>query len=277
MATWIETTDSMSATIQRLGSRSQSTVKKVYRVFNANSDTEVHNEASARFSGAFYVVNGMSLLVDSYDIACVANGVFDVTVTFTKNGEDANTPNPLSRSRQFDTTGTTQHFTQAESETAYGSNVPSQAGAINVDGDRVVGVDAVVPSLQWSETYDVPSQYVSAAYIRAVAGLTGTVNNAAFRTFAAGEVLFVGCSGSQEWDEEKGNGPWRLSYKFVASPNRTNFSVGSVSGITKKGHEYLWVRYEDTVSSDTQVKTPKHVYVNQIYKEANFAALGIGS
>jgi hypothetical protein len=90
-------------------------------------------------------------------------------------------------------------------------------------------------------------------------------------------VLFMGCSGSQEWDDQRGNGPWTLSYKFVASPNVTDQTIGDITGVEKKGHEYLWVRYEDTVSSNELVKKPKFVYVNKVYRDGNFAGLGIGT
>jgi hypothetical protein len=38
----------------------------------------------------------------------------------------------------------------------------------------------------------------------------------------------------------------------------------------------MWIRYEDEVSNNTLLKRPRHVYVNQVYSPANFAALGIG-
>ena len=149
--------------------------------------------------------------------------------------------------------------------------------AIGVDGDSVAGVDIVVPQLTWTETYDVPSTYVTYDYIKSIAALTGTVNNAAFRSFAAGEVLFLGASGSHEWDEEKGDGPWSLSYKFVASPNVTNETIGSIAGVEKRGHDYLWIRYEDSVTDNTLLKKPKFVYVNKVYRDGSFSGLGIGT
>jgi hypothetical protein len=123
----------------------------------------------------------------------------------------------------------------------------------------------------------VPNSYVTSAWIRGVAGVTGTTNNAAFRGFEAGEVLFLGCSGSQEWDDQKGSGPWSLSFRFAASKNVTGETIGDITGISKKGHEYLWVRYEDAVSSNSLLKKPKAVYVNKVYKDSNFSTLGIGT
>jgi hypothetical protein len=54
--------------------------------------------------------------------------------------------------------------------------------------------------------------------------------------------------------------------------------VGSITGIEKKGHEYMWVRYEaeSDTASKTLLKVPKYVYVNKVYREASFSGLGIG-
>jgi len=154
--------------------------------------------------------------------------------------------------------------------------------AIGVDGSSVAGVDIVVPQLQWSENYDVPHSYITSAYIKTVAQLTGAVNDAEFRTFKAGEVLFIGCSGSHEWDEDKGSGPWNLAYKFVANPNAgagqtyPAETIGDIEDVEKKGHEYMWIYYDSDVTGGTLLKKPKFVYVNEVYRQTSFAALGIG-
>lgn len=277
--TWIESSDSRSASLTRKGLRGASTVTVVYNAFGTSDDQDVHDYAWAFFKqNKTYTINDYVFLVETYDVKYLGDEAWEVTAKYTKSGaEDDEQSEPLRRTRSFDTGGGTQHITQAFGELAFGSGAPAQQGAIGVDGESVNGVDIVVPALQWTETYDVPSAYVTAAYIKSVAGLTGCVNLAAFRTFEAGEVLFLGCTGNQEWDSDRGDGPWNLSFKFQASQNATNLTVGNISGITKKGHEYLWVRYEPKVESDTLLKTPKHVYVNKVYREASFAALGIGS
>ena len=290
---FIETSESRSATLHRKGKRADSTVTVTYLAFGTSSDTEVHTYANAFFStNRFYAIGDYTFMVEQYSLEYIGDECFQVTATYTKTGADDDTQEaPLRRARSFDTGGGNQHVTQAEAEQRYAATgtAPNQSKAIGVDGDSVAGVDIIVPALQWTETYDVPSTYVTAAYIKGVAALTGTVNNAAFRTFQPGEVLFAGCSGNQEWDTEKGDGPWSLSYKFVASPNRglptgvtgpqtaPAIDVGSISGIVKKGHEYLWIRYEAAVDGTDLLKRPKYAYVNQVYREASFAGLGIGS
>jgi hypothetical protein len=257
-------------------------------VFGTDDDTELHAAINGRISSSEYGwqypdVQDAQLWAESYSVTYLGEKAWQVQINYEKGGAEPETPDPLKRSRSFDTTGGTQHITQGRKnwlgllENRYPPEAPDQKGAIGVDSNGVNGVDVVVPQLQWQETYDVPSQYVTAEYIRTVAELTGTTNDLQFRGFARGEVLFIGCTGSHEWDDQKGDGPWSLSYRFVASPNVDDEEVGSITDIAKEGHEYLWVRYEETVGSSTLLKTPKHVYVNKVYKDGNFELLGIGT
>lgn len=282
--TFVEDNESRSATILRKGLRGESTYTKSWKAFGTSSDVELHREIYSQIPGFWQYPDqpGATLYVDSYTVTYLGDKAWQVTASYKKTGiEDDTKREPLKRSRSFETGGATSHVTQAISETAFGGG-PNQYKAIGVDGNSVAGVDVVTPALNWTEDYEVPSSYVTSAYIKMLATLTGTVNNAAFRSFAAGEVLFIGASGGHEWDAERGDGPWKLSYKFVASPNAgpnestPAITVGDITGIVKKGHEYMWVRYEDSVSDSTLLKKPKHVYVNQVYRTANFAALGIG-
>lgn len=279
---WVEDGDSRQATIVRKGKKAASSYTKSYKIFGTADDVELHAAVNAEITanGAYWQypgAPGMQLLAEQYSVSYLGDNAWQVTISYEKAGaEDAAQPGPLKRSRSFDTTGGTQHITQAESETIYGGG-PSVQNAIGVDDNGVNGVDIVVPQLQWQEAYDVPNTYVTDAYIRNVATLTGRVNATPFRGFQAGEVLFVGCSGSQEWDDQKGRGPWSLSFRFVASPNVTGVQIGSITGIEKKGHDYLWVRYESATESNQLIKRPKAVYVNKVYRGADFANLGIGT
>jgi hypothetical protein len=306
--TWVEDNASRSATIARLGRKAQSVYRRSYKIFGSTNDIEVHADVNSRLSvnGLFWQYPGAGdqvLQAESYTLEYLGDDAWHLEVNYVKDGADnPEQSDPFRRSRSFDTGGATTHMTQGlpvgsgntlDFEKRYppsGENVaPNQSGAIGVDSSGVQGVDVVIPSLTWTETYDVPSVYVTGNYIKAISKLTGTVNSAAFRGFPAGEVLFVGASGSQEWDSQKGDGPWTLSYKFVQSPNAgpnntgnnpadtlPPIQVGDITGIAKRGHEYLWVRYEDAVNSNALIKNPRAVYVNRIYREEDFSQLGIG-
>ena len=278
--TWIEDGDSRQATIVRKGRKAQSSYKKSFKVFGTTDDTQLHADINSKVTnnGAYWQYPGvpnMQLRAESYSVSYLGDDAWQVVIDYVKDGAEDGTES-VKRARSFDTSGGTQHLTQAFAERKYGSGAPDQQSAIGVDENGVNGVDVVVPQLQWQETYDVPNIYVTDAYIKNVASVTGSVNIASFRGFAAGEVLFVGCTGSQEWDDQKGKGPWSLAFRFVGSPNVTNQTIGSVTGVEKKGHEYLWVRYESASESSTLIKKPKHVYVNKVYRDGDFSLLGIG-
>ena len=177
----------------------------------------------------------------------------------------------------FDTTGGTQHVRQSLATTGYhGSGTfdftPDFKGAIGVTKNGVDGVDIVVPSLSRQETHYFAVADVDDTYINAIADLTGKVNNATFRGRAAGEVLFLGASG-QNIDSEKAE----ITFRFGISPNATGLSIGDITGIAKKGWEYLWVRYEDHVdeSNEALVKRAVNVYVERVYDNGDFSLLGI--
>ena len=293
--TWVEQNDSRSAKIVRKGRRDQSTIQKKWKVFGITDDIALHNECNSRFSaGSLYQIGDYVLLMENYDVKHLGGGVWEVTASFKRNGENADTPAPMKRSRSFDTTGGKQKITQQiyGTEARFPSTAPSMGNAINYNGQSVQGVDVIIPSLVWQEQYEVPSIAISATYIRSVSSLTGTVNDNVFRVFPEGEVLFSGGSGSQQLDSDAGYGSWQLTYKFVASSNAGVGSVlppimmglpgeGVTGGVEKKGHEFLWVLYEDgTDETDTTSKEivprPSYAYVNKVYRESDFNSLGIG-
>jgi hypothetical protein len=296
--TWVEDNASRSATIARIGRKAQSVYKKSWKLFGSSDDLEIHLDINRVLTlrGLFWDYPGnpdMRLQAESYSLEYLGDDAWQLEVSYVKEGaEDPEQPDPLRRTRSFDTGGGTQHITQAQPTDGFPQGehrfhtgipaAPNMNGAIGVDGNSVNGVDIVIPALTWTESYDVPHRFVTAAYIKELSKLTGTVNKSTFRTFPAGEILFLGASGSQEWDSKKGDGPWNLSYKFVQSPNAGNgktlpaITIGNITGIEKEGHDYLWVRYEDAVDSTTLVKRPRFVYVNKLYRREEFSQLGIG-
>jgi hypothetical protein len=188
------------------------------------------------------------------------------------------TPRPETGESEFsfDTGGGTQHITQSLSTVgayaAPGEACPSFGGAIGVTRDSVEGVDITVPVYNWTETHYLDDAYVSSSYKASLFHLTGKVNQSSFRGFEPGEVLFLGASGSRRADED-----WEITFRFAASPNRRGLTVGQITGIRKRGWEYLWVRYADAEDSGVLVKRPVSAYVEQVYEYGNFSQLAIGT
>ena len=59
----------------------------------------------------------------------------------------------------------------------------------------------------------------------------------------------------------------------------TNLTIGDITGVDKKGWEYLWVRYTDSVNDTAKalVKKPIAAYVERVYEYGDFGLLGISA
>lgn len=176
----------------------------------------------------------------------------------------------------FSTDGGGEHVTQSlQTLAAYGfegSFPPDMGKALNVTDSGVEGLDLETPAFAFAETHTYPAVAITEGFCAVVFGLTKKVNNAAWRWFAQGEVLLRNVSG-QSIDKDN----WDITYEFLARPNRANFYVGAIEVALKRGHEYLWARYEKEINlnRNVTVKVPTAVYVEKVYEEGNFALLGI--
>ena len=193
-------------------------------------------------------------------------------------GEEDDDDEEESSSFAFDTGGGTMHRNQSLKTVAKVPNdAPDFNGAIEVDNEgNVNGIDVTMPVLNFTETHTMAGSRVSTSYRKSVAALTGTVNKASFRGFAAGEVLFLGASGTKR--SKKPNAPWEITFRFAVSPNQSGLEVGKLRISSKKGWDYLWVRYADRVSDNKKnvIKEPVAAYVEQVYPEGDFGNLGLG-
>jgi hypothetical protein len=243
-----------------------------YVVLGAVDEAEVRAVAQAQIPSAYLGIPRSSLTLDERLNATT----WKVRATFESTEEgQPEVPQPVFA---FDTGGGTQHITQSlQTVGRYGPQASAAlGGAIGFDGQQVAGVDITVPVYQFSETHVFSPVFVTPAYPIALMRLTGAVNSGFFRGFAPGEVLFLGAAGSR-----RGTGiedPWEITFRFAASPNRTGVTVGSITGIQKRGWDYLWVQYGEDVDAAAQalIKKPTAVYVEQVYPFGDFGALGIG-
>lgn len=185
---------------------------------------------------------------------------------------------------EFDTSGGTQHLTQSiqtmgryKKYDPIDRDAPDFKGAIGVTDSGVEGVDVVTGGFKFSVTMSVPMERVTPAYVEKLRALTSFVNNAPFSivlngsnfTFAEGELLFHGAKASLARSAKKAD----FTFSFEAEENVTNLTVGEITGIAKKGWEYLWVRYQDAIDAGAVVKRPMAVYVEKVYYGGNFGDL----
>lgn len=244
-----------------------------YLVFGVEEEDEaltaVRNSAAERVG---------SVKLESLEIAERINAdVFKVRAIYERpdgsSGNDDSEP-----VFSFDTGGGSKHISQSlETEGRYPSSAPDFGGAIEVDGDgNVNGVDITMPVMHFSETHYLSPGKVSTSYKKRLAELTGTVNDANFKGYKAGEVLFLGATGTRRGNSSSDK--WEISFRFSVSPNATNLKVGDIRVSKKNGWDYMWVRYVDDVSSNgaALIKKPSAAYVERVYERTDFGKLGIG-
>ena len=187
----------------------------------------------------------------------------------------------------FDTTGGTIRVTHSkQTRNRYPTGGPNFNNAIQVQNGEPQGADIVIPALKLTATYRWPKNTVQPAYINSLASMSGCMNSATFGSYppvgttpgfagyAAGELLFLGATG-----EIVPNLPTEITYQFAASANATGLTIGSITGIAKRGHDFLWVLFEDNEDTTAQrlTKKPLTVYCERLYTEIDFSLLGIGS
>jgi hypothetical protein len=173
----------------------------------------------------------------------------------------------------FDTTGGSFHI-KASKETvnSYGTDPPDFKQLIGVNGDDVDGADVVIPSLKINVNYKHPAGVVSIAFAKTLARLTGRVNSSEFLTFAAGEVLYLGSTGSDGSDVEA-----EVGYQFACEENLQGQVIGAITDIQKDGWDISWIRWKDAVDGGLPVKNPEFIYVERVYDRVDLAsALGFG-
>lgn len=135
------------------------------------------------------------------------------------------------------------------------------------DGREAEGIDLSIPVHTESTTRWVAGGDISG--LKAVAkSLVGKTNNATWNGNAAGECLLTGVSGSR-----RGIGDWELTFRWAVRENQSGLTIGSITGISKGGWQYLWPisRLTGTVPQ----RQVTHVAVATVYQSGDFSAMGI--
>ena len=243
-----------------------------YFVFDVADEDEALAYAAENTSTYFSGMPRTSIDIDER----INENTFKVTVKYQSSSSsldiDDNEPEPTF---SFDTGGATMHLSQSlDTDGIYPDDAPDYGGAIGYDGENVNGVDVVQPVMNFSETHYFKPSRVTTSFKRTIARLTGTVNNDSFRGYDAGEVLFLGASGTRRGTSSKSL--WEITYRFSVSLTKEDFDVGDISISRKSGWDYLWVRYADTPEDGEVLKKPSSAYVERVYERESFGSLGLG-
>ena len=277
MATRVE--ESYTERDQKVNAKGKVTEIEIpYIVFEAADEDAAL--AAARSVAASRTVSGMVL--DEVEVTERVNkDTWKVKAIY--KDEDSDDPDEPDEEEEtssfaFDTGGGTMHRNQSlKTVSKVPNDAPDFNGAIEVDNEgNVNGVDVTMPVLNFTETHTMNGSRVTTSYKKSVAALTGTVNRSGFRGFSAGEVLFLGASGTKR--SKKPNAPWEITFRFAVSPNQSGLQVGKLKVSQKKGWDYLWVRYADKVAENKKnvIKEPVAAYVEQVYPDGDFGNLGLG-
>lgn len=216
-----------------------------------------------------------NLVKQNVDIDEIGGGVWDGRVKY--GVMEAGNEGDVTWS--FEVGSQSIHVTQAaehiETYVASG-NKPDHQGTIGVrrdgSGQTAEGCDILIPTFHWEETYYVAYETVAThAFINGLEAAVGKINNNSFRIWAKGELLLLSVSGAKRGEEPVG-----LTYRFASSRTKTNFTIGDVTGITKEGHHYLWIEYQEKEQGTTELVLPaKAVHVERVYDYASFSGLGL--
>lgn len=180
------------------------------------------------------------------------------------------------------TSGGTAHIVLSK-ETLFSARVGGFPTAdtkrgIGVTRESVEGCDIVTAAPEFSVTRKRAT--MTLAFLRTLCRTTGKTNQAAFWGFEIGELLYLGC----DYTGNNRTG-WDLTHKFRYAENLPA-GAGPANQVTadlvltagRPGHSYVWCSYREKIDPASQLMyvLPEQVFVERVYGEADFSALGLG-
>lgn len=177
---------------------------------------------------------------------------------------------------EFDTTGGQRTLiTHADIRNGYPgpglSTVPDYGGAINVVDGVPQGLEIETGGATMTISQVISAAQASNAYRRLLMIRARRVVNAApFGPFNAYECRFMGARFSSRAD-----GNVDLVRVFEGAENVVGGSYAGVTGVEKRGHEYVWAPVERQADTAAKVMVPRvlGVLVHEIYPAVDFAEL----
>jgi hypothetical protein len=192
------------------------------------------------------------------------DGIWEVSLDYNAPAStDISEGGGTQQNYSFDIGGGTQHIKTAPLVSKYPSGATDLKDALNYDGKSAQGVEITIPKFEFTISKEHWISDIDDSFKANIAAVCGCYNSGTFKGYSAGEVLFLGASASKSGSKRA-----LVGYKFAVSNNLSGVTIGDITGIAKKGWEYLWVAF------DVNGK-PKAVYIHKIYEPASFSALGL--
>lgn len=251
------------------------------------TDDEATALSALQSTAPYYTtVDGENIPIIGYKLVRFGPGMFEGIARYEVSYTQAKIPEASTIRYSFDTTGEVQRITQATKVNVYGltSSTPPDCGdLIEVEMDQngyvagVAGCNVTVPTYKWQEAtvYHFTNSTAFDDFKITVKGLTGCYNNASFRGFAAGEVLFLGATGTGNMRKNPdATFDMEITLHFAQSDNLSGATIAGAAGVSKLGWDYLWVLSRANQSDKTKPEV-LGVYVNRPYSAGDFTDLDI--
>lgn len=141
-------------------------------------------------------------------------------------------------------------------------------GAIGVrlDGNSqtVEGCQVMVPYFTWDEEHWYPAAIVAThSFLTTLEKLVASCNESPWRIWQKGELLILGINSTGSKNDGTDVG---IKFRFASSRTETGKKVGGFTGITKEGHHYLWIEYEEVEVNGIGTSRPLRVHVDRVYE-----------
>lgn len=186
-----------------------------------------------------------------------------------KTRDQSSSPEVGSLRWSFETSGGTVNIKGALEHIAdYPAGAPNHQGAIGVTKDGVEGTEIVIPALKINVQFTHPQGVITLAKAKALARATGTANQNEFMTFAAGEILFLGATGSDGTES-----PAEIGYQFAASENLQDQIIAGINVVAKDGWDYAWVEFREDAAAAKPTRKPIAVHVDRVYRRIDLTDL----
>lgn len=237
-------------------------------------DYEVGRLARSTTPRSFLHPLGVIVYRNDAEVKEVGHKVYNIVTRYSRENRELG-----SYRIEFDTLGGTVNVKGGVHQAVYPSGSPTHDGLIGVKGDDIEGIDIVIPATKIIIHVQHIGDYLTDERVVTLSRLAGAVDNAGFFGWDAYETLFLGAQGSQNTQvstdgEETST---EVAYHFAISENLVNFSIGSVTGISKKGWDVAWVKWRAAVESSQASNDAEYVNVVRVYKERNLKSiLGFG-
>lgn len=185
-------------------------------------------------------------------------------------GEGPGTEDPGWKIVGFELGVNSETVTQSNQHIArFPSTAHNYNGAIGVTDSGIQGASKWVRTLSFTLQKRLRLSKITDAWIRdKLEPLHLHYNNATWRGYPAGEVLFHSASGTVDGRDIV------ITGNFFHEKNISNQTVSGIANVSKKGWEWSWTKHREIETAGKREVKPYAVYIEQLYDPGNFSLLG---